>query len=330
MKLPVTVGRKALQHRFLIGLFSSWLVNPLWVALAHFLGYSNDIYLGVLLLGMGASLPFQLLLNEYLAVHAAKLPLIGQTALALPVVLIQFPAVYWALAPEISTPASEGYLLAVCLALTVANHTSYFATARYYRATVDGAVTLRAASLIGATPGLIYLLAYTTYFGLRSTSRGFPPECLALVACLPSLAQWQLTRVLYGSDELRPFAGMAANVLSAWPAVLMFAAVFAVLAHASTHLRSSATSLYPGFAAVLLVAMNMLGTVANTLLRVEALIRHGSDHTMWMLMLALACGFPALWFGGSLWADALGVLSLQFLVLAALDFGRRRALVDLS
>lgn len=330
MRLSGAVERKSLQHRFLIGLFSSWLVNPLWVALAHFLGYSSDIYLSVLLLGIGASLPFQLLLNEYLAVHAVKLPLIGQIILALPVALTQLPAIYWAVAPEASAPASEGYLLAVCLALTVANQASFLATVRYYRATVDGAVTLRAASLLGATPGLIYLLAYTTYFSFRSTSQEFPPECLALVACLPSLAQWQLTRVLYGSEKMGPFVPLSSNVLAAWPTVLVFAAVFAGLAHASTHLRSNATSLYPGFAAVLLVAMNMLGTIANTLLRAEALIRHGSDLTARMLMLALVCGIPAIGFGGSLWVDVLGVLSLQFLVLAALDFGRRRALVDLS
>ena len=60
-----------LLRRFLITLLFSWIANPLGVVVAQWLGVTQEPILIVVLLATGACVPFQIFLNEAIAVRAA-------------------------------------------------------------------------------------------------------------------------------------------------------------------------------------------------------------------------------------------------------------------
>jgi hypothetical protein len=314
--------------RFLLTLLSSWIVNPLGIFVAQGFGVANSPIVILVLLATGACVPFQLLMNECIAVtesrgkaQAGRL----QIGLLLSVQAVACGATIYGLSLQYF-PVQVIAVVVVFLAINTA--LSYRVSLRYYRLVAQTIVSKQAAVMIGMIPGVTSLLLYLAYSIAASrvpqTAAGF----IVASAVLPSLVQWRY---------LQTFTGGAAPTVHDSDAPLpklhygwLFAAVVALaaLAAGSTRLRETVAHQSANHVALLLVALNSMLSLINTSTRAAFLNRAGGGQQRPLGVVALAMAIAGVAAAAVGWpaAPLIALIAMQLAIAWIIEAARRMPL----
>ncbi|MEK8024805.1 hypothetical protein [Pseudaquabacterium rugosum] len=263
-------------RRFLLTLLSSWIVNPLGILVAQWFGVANASVVILVLLATGACVPFQLLMNECIAAtesrgqaHAGRF----QIGLLLSVQAVACAATIYGLSVQ-RFPAP--LIAVVVMLLAINTWLSYRVSLRYYRLVTQAVVSMRAAGVIGIIPGitslLLYLLYALTTHRVPQTAAGF----IVAGTVLPSLVQWRYLQTFPDGVDQAASVSTASRPRLAAGWLLASALALAALAAGSTRLREMVAHLSANHVALLLVALNSMLSLINTLTRAAFINRAGS------------------------------------------------------
>jgi hypothetical protein len=316
-----------LLRRFMITLLFSWIANPLGVLVAQWLGVTQDPILVIVLLAMGACVPFQIFLNEAIAVRAAAGHDPGRDGRLLLTLIVAMQATTCAVALLAlpSTPISWAMLAVVVVATAFTSVASYLCTKRYYELSVAGAVSSRQAAAFGAIPGVVALLVYLAASVLAGYSVIGLHVALVLVAVLPTTVVWLfISSIRHGSTAS---SGPPASLPSLRQVALVLLGLV-VLTIAGTRLRADIAALRSDYAAVIVVVLNSLASLLTTLTRAMFLRQKQRLHVALLpglAVLAAAVGF-FLHAAHPVTSQILWLLGVQGLVISLIEVGRRAGL----
>lgn len=259
---------------------SSWIVNPLGILVAQGFGVANSPIVILVLLATGACVPFQLLMNECIAATDSR-GIAGagrsQIGLLLCVQVVTCAATIYGLSAQRFPPM----LIAIVIVLLAINTgLSYRVSLRYYRLLTLGVVSLGAAAMIGAIPGVISLLLYVAYaiaaHNEPQTATGF----IVVSTMLPTLVQWRYLKSY--AERAAPaslgFNTPHARLVTGW--LISSGVALAGLAAASTLLRETVAQLSANHLALLLVALNSILSLINTATRAAFLNAAGGGQKL--------------------------------------------------
>jgi hypothetical protein len=314
--------------RFLLTLMSSWIVNPLGIAIAHAFGFSNLPTVLLILIGTGACAPFQLFLNECLAAGVQKGHLKTnhqQMALIVTIQSISYGAsTLWL--SEIAFRIHEIILLGIFLCAS--NVISYSLTKKYYHLVMKGAISNRKAIIIGGLPGLIALKIHLGYGLLFCWHHATPSETLLLVCILPAIAQWHYVNQIAKRFDLHE-AGLR-RVIVATPSVATGALLTALvtlglLTMAGSFLREKIATHSVNHVALILVGLNSLVSLGNTVTRSAFLSQPTQAHSRTLIIASIATFLmaAAFWHKFPLTGLFAALIASQLGIVAAVDHGRR-------
>ena len=243
-------------------LFASWLVAPLGVLTLHFSGLGSDPLLVVILIALSVGAPFQLLLNEFLAVGQAKGTHHTPVGLLVALMMLHAAASLFALTTARQTqwniPMFPDMAMIVSF-ISVNLLMSYFSVRYTTSLLVRGRLSHAQSWLNGALPGVMTfaLYAMTAWTGWRIW--------LFMALALPGLAHLIYFKVVHDREDNhhgevieRPIPSPSIrNIILAGLALI-------IITYVGSHLRVAAIEIFPNYSAVLLVLVNMFGTVALT------------------------------------------------------------------
>lgn len=313
-------------RRFLLSLFSSWAVNPLGVLVAHYFGVANTPTVILLLLGAGACVPFQLLMNECLAVGVEhKRYRVTYKQLA---AVLSMQSIAYLISVEIMSPkefATDSVVILGVL-LGISTCVSYFTALAYYGLVIRSVISMREAVLVGALPGLISFAVYLTYC-LMPRWAALPEQALLFVVGFPALVQFAYvtsrTRQANSAPSQEPTRALA--VVSNL-AVSTCLALLSGLTIIGTFLRDSIASHSVQYTAVILVVLNSLMSLANTITRSRhfqaSVSAERSSNFLW-LTLAFGVAASLSWKANSLLGIVLALCVTQLSIIWAVEQGRR-------
>lgn len=307
--------------KFLATLVSSWVVGPAGVFFLHFWGWGSNPILIALLLAFSAAAPIQLLLNEFVAPGAVAgkfypsrlqiVLIISCTALAIWIALGSSRVIVG------GGPLAPPYLgLAVFTSLSV--WLSYRTSLRYYDAVSEGGASHLVAVYVGLIPGLVTLFI----FGLAVVANN--PIFLLGASVLPAAAQLLFTKVCAPASTKE--CGIAQKRILSHLPLLIMGFILVGVGIGSALLRDMLSGYKQEYAALILVSLNVFGTLANSLSRAAYLSSGQSfgkpaGFTTVILLLSAAFIYAYSNIAGAL----LALLGLQFLVVTVLAMGRMGA-----
>lgn len=312
-------------RRFLLTLLSSWIVNPLGILVAQGFGVANSPIVILVLLATGACVPFQLLMNECIAATESR----GQAQagrLQIGLLLFIQAVACGATVYSLSLHSISALVIAVVvLFLAINTALSYRVSLRYYRLVKQTALSKHAAVVIGIIPGVTSLLLYLAYSltasRLPQTAAGF----ILASAVLPSLVQWRYLQTITGGAALALPASEAPlpKLHHGW----LFAAVVALaaLAAGSTRMRETVASLSANHVALLLVALNSMLSLINTLTRAAFLNRAGGGQQRPLGVVALAMAITSVFATAVGWQTAplIALIATQLAIAWVIEATRR-------
>lgn len=307
--------------RFLITLVSSWLANPLGVLVAQSLGVAKDPVLLMLLLGVGTATGFQLLLNEGLAAGFASGRFKATRNQLLSVLLIQATTTVVTL----FSLADHGFGLLPSLILSIflliSTALSYRTAVTYYRIVMSRLVSNAQAIRVGALPGVVTLVIFAGA-SAEAVGSGKMPHWLLSAALLPSLLQWWYVRKLDLTNTHKT------DVTQAVPGnVFLIAALIALMALSSliTVLRDLIASYHTQFTALIIVGLNSLTSIANTLTRVAFLgkEKRALHLSLFVPVVVLVLAMASIWADLNTLSSLAGLLSVQCAIVLTIEAARR-------
>jgi hypothetical protein len=243
---------------------------------AQWYGVANERVILLVLLATGACVPFQLLLNECLAAAVSRGG-IALTRLQMVIILgVQGMACMgslWFLADRIF---DIDQMLIVSLLLAFGTYVSFRTALAYYGQMLRGYVTSRTAILIGSLPGLTSLCLYIA-FALTSQKGGAMVGGFILATTfLPGLIQLTYTLRTIKHDDSILVTKLSTTATPVSMTKLMLSLVsLVVLTALSTQYRDAISNLNVDYAALLLVALNSLLSLINTVTRAKFLVHGG-------------------------------------------------------
>lgn len=282
-------------RRFLLTLLSSWIVNPLGILVAQGFGIANSPVVILVLLATGACVPFQLLINECVAAAESRGRLHAKKAQLALLLFVQFGvctlSVTWFATQNFPLPLT----VLVAIQLAVSNGLSYQTSLRYYRLIMTNHVRLRTSVIVGAMPGTATLLLYFAYCTASSWLAGFPSEFFIVASTvIPAVIQWWYVRripinidtaINYSNTKDFPVP------LNRW--LLAAALALAALSLGSSRLRETIALSRIDYVALLLVALNSILSLINTLTRAAFLSQQGAVYrtrlARGVISLSVAC-----------------------------------------
>lgn len=307
--------------KFALTILSSWIVGPAAVVVMHLLGWGSEAILISILLALSAGAPVQLLLNEFIAAGATA-NRVRATRVQLGIVLMAtFVAIWMALASSTKLNENEPFAFAyatIAALSTVSVWLSYQVSLRYYRVVVSGAADRRFAIYVGITPGLVTLISFLIAALARQ------PALLLLGAIAPAIAQMIVLKQLARGQDAFVHGDISVPAPLTWRLLLGVVSAMIAVGYATTMLRDYLAGEQVGFAALILVSLNLLGTVvisfsrASYLTSGRAVAGKAISYTMLFLIVAVAL-LPLSSIGSAL----AGLFGLQLLVVVVLTIGRR-------
>lgn len=315
---------KIVLRRFLITLFFSWLINPLWVGFAHWRGFGADIALQTLLLAQGACVPFQLLLNEGVAAGVTRIALRPSRFLIGALLLAQAVSCSVAL---FSAGVFErlGWSVALfVVSFLISNGLSFEISRIYYCSVINNAITNRGAAMVGFLPGAVSLVVYSFFFQLRSSGIIADGVWIAFLIPVGAVVQLLYLRLVYGliDDERTVGHVQVSGIL--FRNMLLAVLSLSVISVGLTFCRNELSSYAPAYAALILVGLSTLSSVANTITRAQFLM---TGLRLNKLLSGVGVGFiMAAIFTQYIFQSAIALavllIAFQFLLVAAVDFSR--------
>jgi hypothetical protein len=310
---------KTLFSKFLLTLLSSWIVGPAGVLFLHFWGWGNNPVLISLLLALSAGAPVQLLLNEFVAPGATAGNFLPNRIQIGTVLAVTFVAIWLALlsSDEVHDggPFSLAYpILAMLTALSI--WLSYRISLHYYSAVLARKVGHRAAICVGIIPGATTLAVFALVALVGN------PNLLVIAGILPAIFQFIVLR------QMAPEPPLGAPT-DYQPQGLRYAILFGMallligVGVGSTVVRDSIASTQQSYAALILVSLNLIGTLVISLSRATYLSTGNSFGKMSGRMafgLAIAAALSLLF--SELSSAFFFLFALQFFVVVILAIGR--------
>lgn len=301
---------------------SSWLINPLGVLVAHFFGVAQDPIVLMLVLGSGACIAFQLLINEGFAAGQARgVFVVTRFQLAF-VLMVQGVTSAAALLSLPGNPFTTVTVLSLCLLMVGSSALSYQCALIYYRLVMLGRITYAHAIRVGALPGVVTLSIYLGYCIIVQVVPTLSPIILLATAFLPSLMQWLYLRMLAPAETSTTGIQMTTPSNFFLGAALI---ALMVLSTCITALRDMIGMTFVGYAALIVVALNSLSSVANTITR-TTFLGSGVRDTRYVLFSAgIACALAsaAIWSTAQTLAQLLALLSVQICITGVIEAARR-------
>ena len=313
-------------QRFLLTLLSSWIVNPLGILVAQAFGVANSPIVILVLLATGACVPFQLLMNECIAASESRRQAqTGQMQIGL---LLSVQAVVCgASLYGLSLQRFPALVIAVVIVFLAINTVlSYRVSLRYYRLVTQTALSKQAAVVIGFIPGVTSLLLYLAYSLAASRLPQTAAGLIVVSAVLPSMLQWgYLQTFTNGAAPTTSHLSEAPLPKLHYGWLFAAAAALAALAAGSTQLRETVAHQRANHIALVLVALNSILSLINTLTRTAFLNRAGGGQQrplgVGALVMAIA-GVAATTVG---WQSAplIALISTQFAIAWVIEAARR-------
>ena len=314
---------QSLFSKFLATLVSSWVVGPAGVLFLHFWGWGSSPVLIALLLALSAAAPIQLLLNEFIAPGAvAGKFFVGRFQILL-IIVATFLAIWFALVSShvvpgggFATPIYFG--LAVFASISV--WLSYCTSLHYYRAVVSGDVGHKGAIYVGLIPGVSTLMIFAAA-ALTNT-----PEILAMAAVLPAIAQFAFLKNFPITTTIQADAN-GVNHLMLSPAMLVVMALALIaIGFGNALLRDTIAGHEQDYAALILVSLNLFGTLVNSFSRAAYISTGKSFGTVSGIAVGILLLCAVFSFDYSREVSAfLAMFALQFLIVIILAIGRANA-----
>ena len=314
-------ARNAVFGKFALTMLSSWIVGPAAVLVMHLWGWGSEAILISILLALSVGAPVQLLLNEFIAAGVIANTFRATRVQLGIVITVTFIAIWTALASSTKLNVNEPFAFAyatIAAFSTISVWLSYRVSLRYYRVVVSGAAERRFAIYVGITPGLVTLISFL----LAAVAR--QPVLLLLGAIAPAVAQTFVVKQLSPDQDAFAHGDISVPAPLTWG--LLFTVVSAMIAvgFATTMLRDYLAGEQAGFAALILVSLNLLGTVVISFSRASYLTsgRAVAGKAIGYTILFLI-GAVALLFVSSIGSALAGLFGLQLLVVVILTIGRR-------
>lgn len=288
------------------------------------LGYGGDENLKLLLLALGTAVPFQLILNECLAVAKAGDRLAATSAQVFLIALAQCMTctATLSLIGDFSEDVVLKAAIVGCL-LAMANLCSYNLSLIYYKVTINQRLSIRAAVVIGAIPGVVALTLYGSFFLLAKNLPAMNTVLVIILAPFPSLVQWLLMRKVATQHTGFLMENKSLKKPSTTQLILLVSVMMVVTA-LSTRFREDLSARAAGFAALAIVMLNSLTSLTNTLTRASFLLKSsGSVNVLFLLGVLFILVSRCLPDSMEIVSSIFIIIALQFMTIAIVDFSRR-------
>lgn len=306
-------------------LFASWLVAPLGVLTLHFSGLGSDPLLVVILIALSVGAPFQLLLNEFLAVGQAKGIHHPPVGLLVALMVLHGAASLFALTTARQTQWNIPMFpdMAVIVSLISVNLLMSYASVRYTTSLLlRGQLSHAQSWLNGALPGILTfaLYALTAWTGWR--------VWLFMALTLPGLAHLVYFKIAYDRDDRDDREGSSSGQAEerpisnpSIPNIVLAGVILVIATYIGSNLRVAAIEIVPKFSAMLLVLINMVGTAALTIARwiyLSPTRPHSFDLQIILLVGSLAGTVVLLISGSNLYLFC-AIVFIQIMVVTVVD-----------
>jgi hypothetical protein len=215
------------------------------------------------------------------------------------------------------------------IAFAVSNMISFRVACVYYDSVLKGCITKRESVWIGMIPGLSMLILYSVFFDILSRGIVRGSGYLALLVPVAAIVQWYfLKKLLRGSAASTDLVATVSPTVSAYGVFSVLALM--LISHFLTRYRDYFSQLAPAYGALIIMALNTLSSVANTVTRVSFLTRGKQVHKMLLCLGLCSCVFAlvVIRFEYSLLASLLVLLGLQFLMIAVIEYARGLVVSD--
>lgn len=301
---------------------SSWLVSPLGVLVAQFFGVAKDPIVLMLVLGSGSCIAFQLLINECFAAGQARGDFAVTQLQFTFVLMVQGITSATALLALPNQPFPTNTVLILCLLMVGSSVLSYQCALIYYRLVMLNRISHAHAIRVGLLPGIVTLTIYLSYCIIVQAVPSLPPALLLSTAFLPSLLQWLYLR------KVAPSAISMSGIEMKTPNNFFLGAALIslmVLSTCITILRDAIGMTYVGYAALIVVALNSLSSVANTITRATFLTSGVRDTRYTLLLAGVACSIASaiIWNTTHTLALLIALLSAQIFITGVIESARR-------
>lgn len=323
-----------MKRKLLSNLAASWIVSPIWAVMVTAFGLGSHDGILTILYVATITIPFQLLLNDCIGVGNAVR---DEHRLEWRVLLILSAQWMTTLVAIAVTTNRFGIHAAIwCLlaasAATVGNTLSFRTTTRYYSALRGQRITTQQSMLLGMIPGIstlaysIPFIASTRLAGINSTITSW--IALGFIIVGP-LAQHIFTVRKIPAAGVNPRCpkqvALAKVSFSLLKPLLLIGIAITALSGAAVWARDEISGDLGNTAVLGITALNLVGTVINTLTRASNL--ENPSRRYWPL-LAIAGALTAA--VAALLAPTLHTLSLicfclcfQIFLAALIEFSRR-------
>ena len=268
---PSPLHNRAGQLAYLSkGLFTtvlaSWMVAPLGVLTLHFSGMGSDPVLIAILVALSVGAPFQILINEFLAVGNAGSA--HETPNGLIAVLMAMHAIAGIVA--LTTTNNTQWQLALLpngltiVALVTFNLIlSYFSVKYYTVLLIKGEIGIYKSIINGSVTGVV------TFIILLFASISEYKIWLYMSIFVPGVFHFIYFRIMF----LKKINQNIKSKKSISPLlafyVLVFGLLLSVITYFSSQIRIMIIEIIPEFSAITLVLINMVGTVFFTISRID-------------------------------------------------------------
>ena len=311
--------------RFLLTLFSSWAVNPLGVLFAHSQGFGQELTILLLLLGTGACVPFQLFMNECLAAGRARKSFQPSWAQLNIILIAQAATCIGTLLVLPNRNFDRLSILVLALLLTFSNGLSYRCSVLYFKLAIHKLLSRGQAVILGMLPGLVSLILFIICIDARQRWVHLSPLIFLLIAIVPVIIQWAYLALLSRSlIKSRTVGAPTKTVVSSAP-ILAALSALVVLTIIGTCLRNSIAEYSVSYAALIVVGLNSMVSLGNTLTHASFLssAKKGLQVTLFIFsggvaLLALIC-----WIYLPLLSYFLILLASQLSIIAVIEAARK-------
>lgn len=252
---------------------SSWIINPLGIIIAQCFGFANTPVIVLVLLAMGASFPFQLLLNECLASAENRKSSKASIFQLILILAMQVTACTYAVLGLSGQKFALDHAFLVIVLLAANTILSYRISIIYYSLVIKNNVSIKESVIVGVIPGLASLFLYTLF---SIASNGLHAEASLFVIAttiVPTCIQWlyvinmRSSIPLINKEKDKSLPAISTNWL------LCVVVCLAFLSAISTFLREAIATLSTNYIALFLVALNSLLSLINTITRADFLSR---------------------------------------------------------
>lgn len=317
-----------MNRLFLVALAGNWLANPLGIILAQNFSLANTPQVIIVLLSASVCAPFQLYLNESVAIDAAKNGGVVNRRRVIQIISIQCLVVLIYLNFFNGLVFGGAIYLIICAFLLISNFLSYRSTLLFYRRVLAGRAMNHQALIVGALPGMISLSVYVAYILSVKTFGQQASYVIFFTIVIPAVIQWWYVKKLCGENEdivkndLVPFKKKHGSSED-----LLFLCSLSVASLLGTVLRENISEHAYGYVGVAVVFLNAISTIIVTITRKKYFAQKspgGKSYRTLLFLIVLSVLGVMFFYVGNLISQLLALICLQAFIAIVLNLSRQQ------